>query len=65
MMASELAPGQAKSGKELYLMYDKIHYKKKKKRAVSWKQESNHDGRNFCLLNTSTLNSAWYRLGKQ
>ena len=34
MMASELAPGQAKSGKELYLMYDKIHYKKKKKKEL-------------------------------
>ena len=33
MMASELAPGQAKSGKELYIMYDKIHYKKKKKKS--------------------------------
>lgn len=49
-MASELATGQAKSGKELYLGNKKVT-----------KME-----RTFvCLLNTSTLNSAWYILGKQ
>lgn len=48
-MASELATGQAKSGKELYLGNKKV---------------TKREGA-FCLLNTSTFNSARYILGKQ
>lgn len=49
-MASELATGQAKSGKELCLGNKKV---------------TKREGAFVCLLNTSTFNSAWYILGKQ